>query len=274
VFLVFGQPRSGTTLVAQCLNGHPELVVPDETDIVVPLAFLADRVVDPDIGRELAATLVTSSKRFAGSIGEYLSPEAAAAAVRSAEWSLRGVLSSLYAAVAEAGGGRLAGDKSPNDLKFVRILLSAGLFAEDLPVVHVVRDIRDVLVSFNELGWAQGLPEGLVRYWVANNLTVRSSIPANGSPYLLVRYEDIAADPVGQFTAMCEHLGVDFDPAMLDDERRYEQFRGHRAIGQHDRTYQPISTDRIGTHRQAFDEETIARIEELAGDGLRAFGYQ
>ena len=273
MFLVLGQPRSGTTLVAQCLNGHPDLVVPDETDVVVPLAFLVDRIEDPDVGRDLAATLVTSSKRFAGSLGQYLTAEQAAAAVRSAPWTLRGVLSSLYAAVAEAGGGRLAGDKSPNDLKFTRILLTADLFGEDLPVIHVVRDVRDVMASFQDLGWAQGVPEGLVRFWVANNLVVQANVARRGSPYLLVRYEDVVADPEGQFRDMCELLGVEFDPAMLSDERRYEQFEAHRDIGQHARTYEPISASRIGRFRESFDEATQARITELGREGLQAFGY-
>jgi hypothetical protein len=273
VFLVLGQPRSGTTLVAQCLNGHPDLVVPDETDVVVPLAFLVDRIEDPEVGRELAATLVTRSRRFAGSLGQYLSAEQAADAVRSAPWTLRGVLASLYAAVAEAGGGRLGGDKSPNDLKFTRILLTAGLFGEDVPVIHVVRDVRDVMASFQELGWAQGVPEGLVHFWVANNLMVRTNVPRRGSPYLLVRYEDVVADPEGQFRAMCELLGVDFDPAMLSDERRFQQFESHREIGQHARTYEPISAARIGRFREAFDDATIDRITALGQEGLTVFGY-
>lgn len=273
MFLVLGQPRSGTTLVAQCLNAHPDLVVPDETDIVVPLAFLVDRIEDPDVGRDLAATLVSASKRFTGSLGEYLSAEQAAEVVRSAPWSLRGVLDALYAAVAESGGGRLGGDKSPNDLKYLRALLAVDLFGEDLPVIHVIRDIRDVLVSFHDLGWANGLPEGMVRMWTANNLMVRGTVPRRGSPYLLVRYEDVVADPEGRFRAMCDLLGVDFVPEMLDDERRYEQFAGHREIGQHAQTFQPISASRIGRYRDAFDAVTIARIEQVAGEGLEVFGY-
>ena len=273
MFLVLGQPRSGTTLVAQCLNGHPDLVVPDETDIVVPLAFLVDRIEDPDLGRELAASLVTRSRRFEGSLGQYLAAEAAADAVRSAPWTLRGLLAALYGAVAEAGGGRFGGDKSPNDLKFTRILLTADLFGEDLPVIHVVRDVRDVMASFQDLGWAEGIPEGLVRFWVANNLMVQANVPRRQSPYLLVRYEDVVTDPEGQFRAMCDLLGVDFDPGMLDDDRRYQQFSDHREIGQHARTYEPITSGRIGTHREAFDEATIARITDLGREGLDAFGY-
>ncbi len=273
MFLVLGQPRSGTTLVAQCLNAHPDLVVPDETDLVVPLAFLVDRIEDPDLGRDLAATLITRGRRFAASIGEYLEVDRAAAVVRSAPWSLNGILTELYAAVADAGGGRLGGDKSPNDLKFLRILLTAHAFGENLPVVHVVRDIRDVMASFQDLGWAQGLPEGMVRMWVANNLMVEGNVTRQGSPYVRIRHEDVVADPVGAFSRVCSTLGVDWDPGMIDDERRYRQFRGHEGMAQHAQTFQPISADRVGRHREALDPTIIARIEELAAEGLEAFGY-
>jgi hypothetical protein len=76
------------------------------------------------LGRDLAATLITRSRRFAASIGEYLDANRAAVVIRSTPWSLNGILTDLYAAVADAGGGHLGGDKSPNDLKFLRILLT------------------------------------------------------------------------------------------------------------------------------------------------------
>ena len=60
---------------------------------------------------------------------------------------------------------------------------------------------------------------------------------------------------------------------MIDDERRYRQFSGHEGMAQHAQTFEPISTDRIGRYRDAFDAATIARIEELAAEGLNAFGY-
>lgn len=273
MFLVLGQPRSGTTLVAQCLSAHPDLVVPDETDVVVPLAFLVDRIEDPDLGRELAAQLVANSRRFEASLGAFLTRDEAAAAVSGAPWTLPGVLGALYDAVARAAGARHAGDKSPNDLKYVRALTAVDLFGPDLPVIHVVRDVRDVLVSFHDLGWADGVPEGMVRLWTAHNLMVRGTVPRLGSPYLLVRYEDLVADPEAGFRAMCDLLGVAYDPVMLDDDARYRQYPGHREIGQHARTYQPISTGRVGRFREQWDADRLARVTDLAGEGLDAFGY-
>ncbi len=274
MFLVFGQPRSGTTLVAQCLNVHPDLVVPHETDVLVPLAFLLDRVEDAEVGRDLAARLVVSTQRFEPSLGQYLSAAEAEQVVREAPYTLTGILDALYGAVAAAGGGRLAGDKSPNDLKYVRALLAVDLFGPEVPVLHVVRDVRDVMASFTDLGWADGVAEGMVRHWVAHNLVVAGAVPRQGSPYLRLRYEDVVADPEGSFRAACELLGVPFDPAMLDDEARFQQFDAHRGMAQHAQTFEPITDERIGRHREVFAADAIARMDRLAADGLEAFGYR
>jgi hypothetical protein len=37
MFFIFGNPRSGTTLLCASLELNDKIVVPDETDIVVPL---------------------------------------------------------------------------------------------------------------------------------------------------------------------------------------------------------------------------------------------
>jgi hypothetical protein len=46
MLFVFGSPRSGTTLLAQILNSHPEIVVPHETDFIIPFVFVFDRIPD------------------------------------------------------------------------------------------------------------------------------------------------------------------------------------------------------------------------------------
>ena len=84
MFVILGSMRSGTTLLAQCLNAHPDLVVPDETDFVIPVAFLVDRVADEALGKRLVGGLVVGSKRYAESIGRYLDPDGVRAALAGA----------------------------------------------------------------------------------------------------------------------------------------------------------------------------------------------
>jgi hypothetical protein len=60
-FFIFGSPRSGTTLLCASLELNDKIVVPDETDFVVPMGFIFDRVKDVAVGRDLIASLIVSS---------------------------------------------------------------------------------------------------------------------------------------------------------------------------------------------------------------------
>ena len=178
------------------------------------------------------------------------------------------MLSALYAAVAEAGGGRLGGDKSPNDLKFTRILLTADLFAEDLPVIHVVRDVRDVMASFKDLGWADGRARGARPPLGGQQPDGPDQRPAAGQP--------VPAGPLrgrGRATPRASS-GPCATCSAWTGTRGCSTTSGgtssstaHQEIGQHARTFEPITAARVGTHREAFDEATVARITDLGPGG-------
>jgi hypothetical protein len=116
MFFIFGSPRSGTTLLAQSLNAHTSVVVPNETDFVIPLAFLCDRVRDPAVGRELVATAIVSGAAFERSIGKFLTDTEVRECVHDAAYAVSAIIERIYARIAEKAGKRIAGDKSPNDL--------------------------------------------------------------------------------------------------------------------------------------------------------------
>ena len=84
MFVVYGMPRSGTTLVAQVLNAHPELLVPDETDFMVPAAHAFRLVDDPDAGRRLLGDLIASTDRFEATLGRWLTADQVRRAVADA----------------------------------------------------------------------------------------------------------------------------------------------------------------------------------------------
>src|SRR5690348_5511964 len=73
VFFIFGSPRSGTTLLAQTLAAHSQIEMPYETDFIVPVAFVLDRVNDPTAGRPIIKGLMTASMGYKRSLGPYLS---------------------------------------------------------------------------------------------------------------------------------------------------------------------------------------------------------
>jgi hypothetical protein len=274
MFVVYGMPRSGTTLVAQVLNAHAELLVPDETDFMVPAAHAFRLVADEDAGRELLADLIASTDRFDATLGQWLTREQVREAVSRVSYRFDDMVASLYDALAEAAGVTSAGDKSPNDLPQSEVLGQAGFFTERIRAVHLVRDPRDVMVSMARLGWLNGIDVSYARLWRNANLSLHQRLADHPDRYLLIRYEDVVADPSAGFEAVTDFLGVPFDPAMVSEEARFSQFPEHKGMAQHASTFRPIGGDSVGGYAELFDRSTLAEVDALAGDALATFGYQ
>lgn len=271
MFFIFGTPRSGTTLLAQVLNAHPDIAVPHETDFIVPLGFLCDRIADPAIGRRLAADLIIHGGAFAASLGEFLAESEIRELIETTDYHPAAILDALYGAVARKAGKAIAGDKSPNDLNFVRILHKTGALAAPTRVLHLVRDVRDVLASLQRTGWAPDMEGYFARQWSHNNLYLHGALHEQPGRYLLLRYEDLVAQPEASVERACGLLGVAFDPAMLVPAARANP--RYRDMPHHARLQQPITSDSIGKHRQALQPALLRACERQAGEALLFFGY-
>jgi len=258
MFFIFGMPRSGTTLLAQCLNAHTNIVVPHETDFIIPMAFVFDRIRDERLGRELIYKLIVNSMSFKNSLEEYIGQSSIYDAVYYCEYDPASRLNSIYAKVAESSGAKLAGDKSPNDLNFLRMLVKTGGLTSSMKVIHIVRDIRDLMVSINRAGWASDLDLYFPRFWCNNNLYLNAIYQNNRSNYSLIRYEDLAADPQKEIEKLCVFMGVEFEPGMLLPENRHQRYKGNEV---HSNLYNAISDSSVGKYRTALDSETMRNYE-------------
>ena len=274
MFVVYGRPRSGTTLVAQVLNAHSGLVVPDETDFMVPAAHAFRLIDDPEIGRRFLADLIPATDRFDATLGQWLTAERVREVVAEAPYRFDSIVASLYEALAAEAGASLAGDKSPNDLPQSEILGQVGFFTERVRAVHLVRDPRDVMVSMARLGWLNGMDVSYARLWRNANLNLHRRLAAHPDRYLRIRYEDVVARPAESFERVTDFLGVPFESAMVGEEARFSQFPEHKGMTQHASTFRPIGGESVGRYADVFDRQTLDEVDALAGDALATFGYQ
>lgn len=271
MFFVFGSPRSGTTLLAQNLTAHSRIEIPYETDFIVPAAFIFDRIKDPATGRPLLHGLLTASTAYKGGLGPYLDAGQLREIVDSADYNLPGLLNSIYARIAAKAGKQLAGDKSPNDLQYIRIIMKQLREHQDIKFLHIVRDLRDVMVSIKQRGWTRDTDSYFPRMWSTVNLYLHELMRDTPERYLLLRYEDLVRDPEQAFDAACSFLGMDFEPAMLGHEQRARRF-GH--MPHHQRLFQAIDGERVGIYRHELTADAVLRYEQQADEALRVFGYQ
>jgi hypothetical protein len=271
MFIIFASPRSGTTLLARTLNINDQIVIPDETDFIIPTAFLVDRIKDPTVGRAMIRQLIWSADQTRRSLGEYLSQDDVNTAVNAADYSACAIIQSIYQRLAARAGKRLAGDKSPNDLLFLRILVKMGLMESDIKIIHLIRDVRDVVLSLQKVDWdTSGIENWFPRHWGHSNLYLHELLGRRPDRYRLIRYEDLVAEPERHVRDLAGFLEVEFQDKMLDHTQRGERYA---AAHDHKNISAPFLPGRAGAWHEQMSAELRQACESPSREALTTFGY-
>jgi len=203
--ILTGHARSGTTLLEQVLDSHPDLISADEHAVMSEEVYTALGSMTssgPDIS--MPEMLDRASQ-------EDLSM------VRNTYWEC------MEAVVREPIGGRMLLDKNP---ELTLLLPVANRVFPEMKIIFALRDPRDVCLSC----FMQPLPVNSVsvnfltleqtaqkyamtmRTW----LKIRSLTHAD---WIEVRYEDVVADLEGQARRLLEFLGLLWDKRVLEFDR-------------------------------------------------------
>src|SRR6266545_1616703 len=148
VFVV-GCGRSGTTMLRLMLDAHPELAIPGESHFIPPLWSARRRYLR---GGRLDADLLLTELFRTLHFQMWKLPEAEVRRRVSGlmDPGFADVIGSVFAVYAEHQGKERWGDKTPIYVRHLPLL--ATLFG-DARFVHLIRDGRDVTLSYLSVPW-------------------------------------------------------------------------------------------------------------------------
>ena len=172
---------------------------------------------------------------------------------------------------ASRNGKSRYGDKTPAYV--LRVPLLAELFPESR-FIHLIRDGRDVAVSFSHVRFGPHNVGETAIYWKRRVLQGRKDGQALGEHrYREVRYEDLVREPEAVLTDLCAFADLEFDPAMLRYFEGTSQFVGSTGFPEaHQRLFLP-PTAGLRDWRVELAPDDIRRFEAVAGKQLDDLGY-
>jgi Sulfotransferase domain len=156
-------------------------------------------------------------------------------------------------------------EKTPGNIRHADRI--NDFFLGRVKIVNIFRDVRDVVTSRHPLD-----PE---QYWVPIERWVgdvkRGLEAQHYDNVYSIKYEDLVADTAETIRSVCDFIGEDFDPRMLE-------YQKHTTVQQHlawKGGAQPIHASSV---RKWEAPEHAARIEELMNNGevvelSRRLGY-
>jgi hypothetical protein len=258
VFVV-GMNGSGTTMLLDCLDSHPNLFgFKRETRLlpylIASLPKYGDLRRDDNFRRFWQAVVNIPAIRLVnGGHAPELPPD-----WRERERSAAGVIDGVFSDFARRAGKRRWCEKTPMHALHIR------RFAELFPqarFIHIVRDGRACAHSFQRR-WGY-TPERTMYRWKKVVQEARAQGREIGDRYLEVRFEDMTADPRRWMHAVCAFLSEPFVEEVLAPSRQ----RG--STGSTDTRIVPRSP----AWKEEFHAARLRRLERIGGRTLELLQY-
>jgi len=218
---IAGMPRSGTSLLDQIIDAHPQAAGVGELETIERFSGQLAREHFPGkvYGRSDQQKWTRTAKKYVSEVTK----------------------------LAPAGTRRIVNKALGND-KLVGLL---ALLFPRTRIIHVVRDPRDVAVScflggFNAVvhPWTTRLEWAAVA-WAQSQRLMDHWKAVLDVPILEVRYERLVSEPEREFPRVIEFLGLEWDDRCFDF---YKSRRTVRTLS-YDQVNKPLYTSSVGRHR-------------------------
>lgn len=207
-FFIVGHPRSGTTLLAAMMDRHPEVAVPPETEVLTPR-----------VRRPLEAAIRAGrppQDPIARGVFEALGIDAAEFWRSGPPQDLKSLTTELLEAYRKGCGKPRVGEKTPLHLRHADTLLR---WFPHSRMICVVRDGRDAIASAMKLPHHRQPAVWHAVNWLRDSRAARRLAASRPDRFRCVRFEDLVGEPAAVLPALCEFIGVEFDPTQLDHTR-------------------------------------------------------
>ena len=266
---VGGLPRSGTSLMRDIIGSHPDVTMyPTELPLwrIIAVQFAREDLSRRETRARLVGALVNHPRM--SQAGIVLDPGAILSALDGEPVVTVGVVfSHLMRQYARQQNRPRWGVKDP-----LNEFHADCIFAE-LPrasIVHMIRDPRDVVTSQRgRWGAAAQHVVSTTDAWRCSAALARQRGRARG--YVTVRYEDLVADPPAIVQRVCEGVGLDYRPAMLERSGRSRSWSAAWDPELAGRT--DIYEGAVARHRRQLPAADACFIQLRAGREMAHWGY-
>jgi hypothetical protein len=266
---IFGCPRSGTSLLSKILNSHPRIAIPYESHIYNTfyswLKYYGDLKVAKN--RERLVDDIFSTDVFHD---WFPAPNRDHTLNAIERYDFHGVVEAIMSAWAQDQGKQRWGEKTPAHLFYWREILDGF---PNVQIIHIVRDGRDCALSWKQSRVGPKHIYLTAQGWVKNLETIDDLKPVlNQDSFFEIKYEELVSNTELTVQKMCEFLGEEYTPEMLDFYKDKIPYKTDQQNLQN--LARPIITDNTEKWRTKMTDRELRICEAITGSTLDKYGYQ
>lgn len=281
---ILGNPRSGTSLLRLLLNAHSKITIPPECGFLLWLysEFKDWKEEDATTNRALHfIKALENSKKFetwrldSNSVLEQIK--------ETLPYNYETLSQCVYLSYAKKQFKKplVLGDKNNY---YINCLSSLNELFKQKIIIHIVRDGRDVAVSYkktHEISDAviykpnlSSKIEIIATEWQKQTLKIHNTY-CNYSDYHLIRYEDLVLQPEKILNDLIHAMSLAFEPEMLNyynsDTVYFKEPEATMAWKL--KTMQPVNASQVGLYKKQLNADDIRVFNTIASEALKQFNY-
>lgn len=285
IFFIMGRPRSGTTLLSTLFDAHPNVKIPPEFPIMLPLYQAFKKVKDWDEKAILDfVAFIFSHNVFIHRTLENLKIDRHDFTADLMTLAHKGTIQDFLKKLNEhvfsvfpKGEILTIGDKNPVYSIYTERFLK---IFPDARFICIVRDYRDNFISMRKLidlkVESPILPLQVYRWrYVAKIfLLCKKRYPDR---FHIIRYEDLVMNKSDVLADLCNFIGIPFDSTVFDfykkKEDTFKAYNNPLAEKIHSSLMNPINTGRMELWRKELTPEEVHMADFIAGKYAVIFHY-
>ena len=269
IFIV-GVPRSGTTLVRLILNSHSRIAIAPETHFFRHFWSHRDMYGDLQQDANLQAFWddFSNSKYFQDF--RFKDVQRICDKIFSGERTYKDIFSTLLVEYAKQNGKIRCGEKTPDHLEFAKTILD---LYPDAKIIHVIRDPRDVALSFKRIPWGSNYVFSNARLWNRYmDIPKKQNLISNSGSYLELIYEDLVTNSKEMIKVICSFIHEEPEDGMHKFYQSSERYIEKNEPWKN-KCLQPLTSSYIGKWKDELSNWEIEQIVIKCGQRMIEKGY-
>lgn len=274
-FFIFGNPRSGTSLLRLMMNNHPEIIVPPECGFTEWLYNEFGQIEYNEYVYRDFLSEVFKARKF--ETWELVYEELLLEIIEKKPKSYQDLVMEIYHGYARRYGKNVKAVGDKNNYYIENIEKIENIFP-GCKKIFIVRDGRDVACSYLDLknkdidsSYKPNLAENIdeiARQW-QKSVEIMAFWSEKGA--LSIRYEDLVADPCDNLTKICDFLSLQYSHKMLnyynnnDEPEEFKAWKG--------KTFKAVDTSSVERYKNDLTLNQIKSFQNVAGKSLEMVGY-
>ena len=261
---VGGLDRSGKTYMRFMLESHPEIIFSKRMNLW-PNYYQQFGSLEKEENLERCLTALGKNKHILALSPDFQNIQAE---FRQGSLSYERLFELIHRQFAEKNEKKFWGDQAEFLEYYAPIILESYPTAK---FIQMIRDPRDRYAAIlKKPASKQGLGIATAR-WQSSAKLAQKNMDQYPNRYLVIHYETMVSDPAETISRVCDFLGVEYMPSMiqLDQIPRFEDQSSRD--GNWD---SPITDKFIGEFRKDLSQGQVAFIEFFSRQPMSRFEYQ